>query len=186
MIGMLHRQRNAGQGPGIAGSLGWIDEFFREARHHIFARDEDCVIILPPNQVYKANSTGISIVRHMLAGGKVSGLPGITQEERARQVAEFVSTLRSLYLGEAEGGPASRGSCSRGSAPGDRPLQLPVHPAAHPGGDRGHLALQQRVPVLLCRVWIRGAPADAAIGVGKRRRGDEPGRGERNHQDLPR
>jgi len=90
------------------GPLSWIDDFFHEARNHIHAREEDGVVILPPNQVYKANATGIAIVRHMLAGGKVADIPGIEQEERARQVAGFVSDLRSLYLGEA----AENGSSS--------------------------------------------------------------------------
>ncbi len=86
-------------------SLGWIDDFFREAGDHIFAREEDGVVILPPNQVYKANSTGIAIVAHMCAGGNVASIPGIAKEGRAQQVAAFVSDLRALYLGQpAEGG----------------------------------------------------------------------------------
>ncbi len=81
-------------------SLRWVDAFFREAGNHIFARQEDGVVVLPPNQVYKANETGIAIVRHMIAGGKVKDIPGIAVAERARQVAAFVSSLRALYLGE--------------------------------------------------------------------------------------
>jgi radical SAM protein with 4Fe4S-binding SPASM domain len=88
-----------------ARSLGWIDDFFRETGKHIFAREEDGVIILPPNMVYKANATGIAIVKHMLSRGRVASLPGIAEEERARQVAGFVSDLRALSLGQrsAEG-----------------------------------------------------------------------------------
>ncbi len=82
------------------GPLAWIDDFFHEARDHIHAREEDGVVILPPNQVYKANATGIAIVQHLLGGGKVAGIPGIDREERAAQVAGFVSDLRALYLGE--------------------------------------------------------------------------------------
>jgi sulfatase maturation enzyme AslB (radical SAM superfamily) len=92
------RERAAARG---AVPLGWIDDFFREAKAHIFARPEDGVVILPPNQVYKANATGIAIVKHMLGGGRVAAIPGIADEERARQVAAFVSDLRALYLGEA-------------------------------------------------------------------------------------
>jgi radical SAM protein with 4Fe4S-binding SPASM domain len=84
----------------VADSLAWVDRFFREAGDHIFARQEDDVIILPPNQVYKANATGIAVVRHMLAGGSVRTIPGIEQEDRALQVAEFAFRLRALYLGE--------------------------------------------------------------------------------------
>ena len=98
--------KTAGAGD-VARSLGWIDDFFRQARDHIFAREEDGVVILPPNQVYKSNATGIAIVRHLLAGGKVAAIPGIATEERARQVAGFASDIRALYLGNpAEDGRA--------------------------------------------------------------------------------
>jgi radical SAM protein with 4Fe4S-binding SPASM domain len=97
------------------GALSWIDDFFREARHHIHAREEDGVVILPPNQVYKANATGIAIVRHMLGGGKVADIPGIEQEERAQQVVGFVSDLRALYLGE----PAADGKSPFETVPYD-------------------------------------------------------------------
>jgi radical SAM protein with 4Fe4S-binding SPASM domain len=81
--------------------ISWIDGFFREAGEHIFAREEDGVVILPPNQVYRANETGIAIVRHMLRGGKARDIPGMGEEERVQQVAGFVSDLRALYLGDA-------------------------------------------------------------------------------------
>ena len=84
-----------------ADPLKWIDDFFREAGSHIFAREEDGVVILPPNQVYKANATGIAIVRHMLNGSRASRIPGIRRDDRMQQVAAFVSDVRALYLGEA-------------------------------------------------------------------------------------
>jgi len=95
-LGMLPRKRAAR--PAV--SLKWIDDFFREAGSHIFAREEDGVVILPPNQVYKANATGIAIVRHMLSGGRAARIPGIEKEDRAQQVAAFVSDIRALYRGQ--------------------------------------------------------------------------------------
>jgi radical SAM protein with 4Fe4S-binding SPASM domain len=94
----LKSRKRPGTASDNLSSLAWIDDFFRQSREHIFAREEDGVVILPPNQVYKANATGVAIVRHMLAGGKVSDIPGIEDEERARQVAAFVSDVRNLYL----------------------------------------------------------------------------------------
>ncbi len=96
-LGMLFRGR-AARSPSV--DLAWIDDFFRNAGSHLFARAEDGVVILPPNQVYKANQTGISVVLHMLKGGRAAQIPGIEQGDRAQQVAAFVSDLRSLYLGE--------------------------------------------------------------------------------------
>ena len=84
--------------PGV--DLNWVDDFFREAGGHLFAREEDGVVILPPNQVYKANATGIAVVLHLLNGGRAAQIPGIDQGERAQQVAAFVSDIRALYLGE--------------------------------------------------------------------------------------
>jgi len=86
-----------------APELSWIDGFFREAGDHIFAREEDGVVILPPNQVYKANATGVAVVRHLQAGGRARDIPGIADPERAREVAGFVSDIRALYLGETGG-----------------------------------------------------------------------------------
>ena len=108
-LGMAFRRRPLP----AAVNLAWIDDFFREAGSHLFAREEDGVVILPPNQVYKANATGIAVVLHMLKGGKAAQIPGIDQGDRARQVAGFVSDIRALYLGE----PAADGRSPYDSVP---------------------------------------------------------------------
>ena len=106
-----------------ARALAWVDEFFREAGAHIFAREEDGVIILPPNQVYKANATGVAIVRHLLDGGRARDIPGVDSPERARQVGAFVSDLRALYLGE----PAADGRAPYETIPYDfQYTRLPI------------------------------------------------------------
>ncbi|HET6452271.1 MAG TPA: radical SAM protein [Spirochaetia bacterium] len=106
-----------------AQTLAWIDEFFREAGPHLFAREEDGVIILPPNQVYKANPTGISIVRHLQEGRRAADIPGIDSEERAAQVGAFISDIRSLYLGE----PAADGRAPYQTVPYDfQYTRLPI------------------------------------------------------------
>jgi radical SAM protein with 4Fe4S-binding SPASM domain len=103
--------------------LAWVEEFFAEAGGHIFAREEDGVIILPPNQVYKANSTGIAIVRHLLGGGRAADIPGISSQERAQQVGGFISDIRSLYLGE----PAADGRAPYETVPYDfQYTRLPI------------------------------------------------------------
>ena len=114
-MSILGRRSSRASGTLASGTLAWIEEFFREAGSHIFAREEDGVIILPPNQVYKANSTGIAIVRHLLSGGRIRDIPGISSEERARQVGAFVSDIRALYLGE----PAADGRAPYETVPFD-------------------------------------------------------------------
>ncbi len=86
------------------GALAWVDEFFSRARAHIFAREEDRVVILPPNQVYKANQTGIAIIRHLLAGGRIGQIPGLAEGDRAREVGDFLADVRNLYTGDAPRG----------------------------------------------------------------------------------
>lgn len=81
-------------------SLSWVDEFFSRARAHIFAREEDGVVILPPNQVYKANETGIAIIRHLLGGGRIGELAGLGVGDRVREVGDFLADVRDLYTGQ--------------------------------------------------------------------------------------
>ena len=124
--------------------LAWVDEFFRRAGEHIFAREEDGVVILPPNQVYKANPTGIAIIRHLLAGAQDrAGFRGSAMRQRAQQVDDFLADVRDLYLGQAAGGcPAGPRTLSRCPTPSSTR-------AAHPRRDRRHVQVQQCVPVLL-------------------------------------
>jgi len=84
-------------------TLSWVDEFFSRAREHIFAREEDGVVILPPNQVYKANSTGIALIRHLASGGRIRDLPGLQMEGRRKEIHDFLEDVRDLYTGEAGG-----------------------------------------------------------------------------------
>jgi len=83
--------------------LAWIDDFFRSVRGHVFARAEDGVLILPPNQVFRLNEGGQRIVGHLLAGRPIARLPGIADGERARQVQEFCADFRDFYQGDSSG-----------------------------------------------------------------------------------
>jgi radical SAM protein with 4Fe4S-binding SPASM domain len=83
--------------------LPWIDAFWRDMGPFLFLREEDGVVILPPNQVYKANPSGIGVLAHMRRGGRISDLPGLADGERARQVNEFFSDLRDFCAGDTRG-----------------------------------------------------------------------------------
>ena len=72
-------------------------------RLHLFAREEDGVVILPPNRVYKANASGIALLRHLERGGKISSFPGLREGERARQVNDFFMDLRDFAAGDTAG-----------------------------------------------------------------------------------
>jgi len=79
--------------------LAWVDEFWSKAGTHVFAREEDGVLILPPNRVYKANSTAASLVAYLKKGGKASKLtlPGKAARD---DVASFFGDLAALYRGD--------------------------------------------------------------------------------------
>ncbi len=81
--------------------LAWIDGFYREVRAHVFIRDEDGVLILPPNQVYRLNEGGLRAIRHLAAGGRIARLPGLADGERAKQVNDFFLDLRDFYQGDS-------------------------------------------------------------------------------------
>lgn len=80
--------------------LSWIDDFWAKAGPRVFAREEDGVLILPPNRVYKANRTAATLVAYLKRGGKAAdlSLPG---PDAARDVASFFGDLAALYRGDA-------------------------------------------------------------------------------------
>jgi len=90
--------------------LSWVDEFWEQAGQYIFAREEDGILILPPNRVYKINPSGSALVRYLKKGGKASFLFRKKDKERrlpldqVRSVEAFFKTLAELYRGEVSGG----------------------------------------------------------------------------------
>ena len=79
--------------------LRWVDDFFKKIKAHIFFRELDKVLILPPNKVYKVNETGQRLLTHLLKGAKIRQFPGLAEGERAKQVHEFFCDLHTFYLG---------------------------------------------------------------------------------------
>jgi len=79
--------------------LSWIDDFWAAAGSRVFVRAEDGVLILPPNRVYRANPTAVSLVSYLKRGGSASRLSLPTEEAR-RDTADFFGDLAALYRGE--------------------------------------------------------------------------------------
>ncbi|MDR2898673.1 MAG: radical SAM protein [Spirochaetaceae bacterium] len=86
--------------------LSWIDAFWAQAGNYIFSREEDGVLILPPNRVYRLNSTGADCIRFLKNGGSFGALqenPAKTQKvspERIAQIDLFFKILSGLYQGD--------------------------------------------------------------------------------------
>lgn len=79
-------------------TLGWIASFWRQARSRLLFRPEDDVLILPPNRVYKLNSTAKALVLFLEAKGRLVEFPGLN-ERKAREVDAFFRSLEAALSG---------------------------------------------------------------------------------------
>ena len=78
-----------------AAALEWIDKFMKRSGPYIFAREEDGVLILPPNRVYKANKTGMQLITILKQGKKIGKL-NIPDGLIAEDINRFFHDLSNL------------------------------------------------------------------------------------------
>lgn len=81
-------------------SINWIYSFWNSLAPYAYARTEDEVVILPPNLVYKTNSSGVSILNFLSGGGRLSDIPDFNYE-KACQIESFFISLKAVYEGDA-------------------------------------------------------------------------------------
>ncbi len=81
-------------------SLDWIDAFWKEACSYLMLRDEDDVLILPPNRVYRVNDTGKRLIRWLQSGRRMAEFPGL-DDARSLQVDAFFANI-SLAMANKE------------------------------------------------------------------------------------
>lgn len=79
--------------------LTWVDTFFQQNKDHIFIREEDKVLILPPNRVYKLNDSGFNLMMYLFSGNKITDLDVITNGKRTEDVHNFFCDLRCFFTG---------------------------------------------------------------------------------------
>jgi radical SAM protein with 4Fe4S-binding SPASM domain len=74
--------------------------------NYLFVREEDGILILPPNRVYKLNKTGISLVRYLKQGGSFTdaGTPGSPFTGKESEIESFFRLLAGLCNNESETG----------------------------------------------------------------------------------
>lgn len=84
---------------GEAPDLAWVPSFWKALRDYVFVREEDNVLILPPNMVYKTNATGIRVLRLLDAGLRLEKIPGIGAAE-LRDIARFLSDIKDICEGK--------------------------------------------------------------------------------------
>jgi radical SAM protein with 4Fe4S-binding SPASM domain len=122
---------------GAESSLLWVDDFWKQAGSYIFCREDDGVLILPPNRVYKINRTGAALIAFLKNGGKAAdlarghrGAANAAEEaggkSRLTLIGDFFKTLAGIYGGDdfPESGYGSLGGPG-GASPGVSVKQIP-------------------------------------------------------------
>ncbi|MGQ9535181.1 MAG: radical SAM protein [bacterium] len=79
----------------------WIDEFVKQIKKYIYVREADRLLILIPNQAYKLNQSGISILNFLLQGNSISKLLALLggDEEKRKELYYFFCDLRAIISG---------------------------------------------------------------------------------------
>lgn len=92
------RQAKGGAEGGGRPDLSWANGFWKSVRDYVFVREEDRVVILPPNMVYKTNETGLKILAMLDSGLRFDKIPGM-DDEKLRDIASFLSDIRDICEG---------------------------------------------------------------------------------------
>ena len=75
-------------------SLAWVDALWEKTGSYIILRDEDNVLILPPNRVYHVNKTASRMLHWLMEGNKIVDMPELAGNlERALQVDAFFRNI---------------------------------------------------------------------------------------------
>jgi radical SAM protein with 4Fe4S-binding SPASM domain len=80
--------------------LNEAEAFYRSVRPWLLVREEDSVLIVPPNRVYKLGGSASGIMGYLDKGGALRNIPGL-DEARAAQLLDFFEELRAAYEGRA-------------------------------------------------------------------------------------
>lgn len=78
--------------------LSWVYDFWAKVKDYVFVREEDQVVILPPNKVYKTNENGVKVLRFLNGGGRFGAASGLDRE-KLRDIAGFLSDIRNIVDG---------------------------------------------------------------------------------------
>jgi len=79
--------------------LSWVYDFWASVRDYVFVREEDNVVILPPNMVYKTNPTGVKVLRFLDSGQRFDNIAGI-DEVKLRDIDRFLTDIRDICDGQ--------------------------------------------------------------------------------------
>jgi len=101
--GLAPGARAAASGAPAAGAaapdLSWVPAFWASVRDYLFVREEDDVVILPPNLVYKTNATGVRVLKALESGELLKLAAGLDAAKLA-DIAAFLGDIRDLCDGK--------------------------------------------------------------------------------------
>lgn len=80
--------------------LARLDSVWRDISPWLLLREEDSVLILPPNRVYKLGGSGTDILAFLAKGGRLGDIPGL-DEARLGELELFFSELEAASAGKA-------------------------------------------------------------------------------------
>lgn len=83
----------------VAPDLSWVPAFWATVRDYLFVREEDDVVILPPNLVYKTNATGVRVLKALELGELLELAAGLDAAKLA-DIAAFLGDIRDLCDGK--------------------------------------------------------------------------------------
>jgi radical SAM protein with 4Fe4S-binding SPASM domain len=78
--------------------LSLVEERYRALSPWLLFREEDGVLILPPNKVYKLGGSGPSLLSWLARGGRLSDIPDM-DEARAGEVDAFFASIEAASAG---------------------------------------------------------------------------------------
>lgn len=98
------KSRIAGNSPGpdkiqsCLAELAQREEAYRSVRPWLMPREEDSILIVPPNLVYKLGGAGFPLMQWLDEGHRVVEIPGMN-EERAKQCSQFLEAIVAVAEG---------------------------------------------------------------------------------------
>jgi radical SAM protein with 4Fe4S-binding SPASM domain len=107
---------------GLRSRLDEAESFYRGIRPWLLLREEDAVLIVPPNRVYKLGGSAPGLLAWLDSGGRLASMPGLelpgaaapgaAGRSRAEELLSFFEELRAAYEGRAPRGTEGFGRVS--------------------------------------------------------------------------
>jgi radical SAM protein with 4Fe4S-binding SPASM domain len=81
--------------------IDWVDDYVKNVAPYVYVREEEHLLIKIPNEAYKLNPSGVSILKRLLKGERVRDIVDAypDREKVAEDIHVFFSDLRAVFKG---------------------------------------------------------------------------------------